>query len=188
MTAGLVFHPLTLKRWQDIEQLFERDSVCRACWCMWWSLSASQWTKQRGRENKEALKAIVKSGKAPGILAYSNGVPIGWCSIAPREEFPRLERSRTLKRVDDNPVWSVVCFFVAKPYRKKGVSTMLLKAAIDYAKEHGAKIVEGYPNRYDKKQPDPFVFMGVASAFQKVGFTEVIARSKTRVIMRYTIK
>jgi GNAT superfamily N-acetyltransferase len=88
------------------------------------------------------MKKIVDSGEIPGILAYANGKPIGWCSVAPREGFPVLERSRILKRIDEKPVWSVVCFFVAKPFRRNGVTVKLLKAAIEYAKKHKAKISE----------------------------------------------
>jgi GNAT superfamily N-acetyltransferase len=153
---------------------------------MWWRLSASDWMRRRGRENREGLEAIVKSGKVPGILAYSDSKPVGWCSISPREEYARLERSRTLKRIDDKPVWSVVCFFVAKPFRRQGVSTRLLEAAVDYAEKQGAMIVEGYPNRMGKKQQDPVVYTGLVSSFEKVGFVEAYTSSKTKAYMRYT--
>jgi GNAT superfamily N-acetyltransferase len=187
MIADLEFRPLTPETWQDLRRLFEEDRVCRACWCMWWRLSASCWSKQRGKENENALKALVKSGKVPGILAYSSGQPIGWCSISPREEYPRLERSRTLKRIDNKPVWSVVCFFVAKPFRGQGLSTKILEAAVNHARKQGARIVEGYPNRCSKRQQDSLVYTGLVSSFEKVGFVEV-ASSKTKTIMRYTFE
>jgi len=185
MVADLEFRPLTSETWQDLQTLFEGDKVCRACWCMWWRLSASDWMRQRGKENREAMEAIVKSGKVAGIMAYSDDKPIGWCSISPREQYPRLERSRTLKRIDDKPVWSVVCFFVAKPFRRQGVATGLLGAAVGYAGKHGATIVEGYPNRSNKKQQDPLVYTGIISSFEKVGFVEVQNSSKTKATMRY---
>ena len=187
MTATLEFHPLTPERWEDIKTLFENNTVCRTCWCMWWRISASEWTKNKGKQNRNLLKALVNSGKAPGILAYSGGQPIGWCSVAPREEYTRLERSRTLKRIDEKPVWSVVCFFVSKPFRRKGISTKLLQAAVDHAKERGATIIEGYPSKCEKKQQDSLVYTGLVSAFQKVGFKPV-ADSKTRTIMRYCVE
>ena len=84
---------------------------------------------------QEKLQKDSNSGEIPGILAYANGQPIAWCSIAPRETYSVLERSRILKRIDDESVWSVVCFFVAKPFRHKGVTVKLLKAAVKYAKE-----------------------------------------------------
>ena len=185
----LQFHPVTPKRWKDLEKLFGERGASGGCWCMWWRLSRSQFNKQKGVGNKKALKKIVASGEIPGILAYSNGEPIGWCSVSPRERFPVLERSRILKRIDEKPVWSVVCFFVAKPFRRKEVTIELLKAAIEYAKKCGAKIVEGYPVEPKKtKMPDVFAYTGLASAFRQAGFVEVLRRSDTRPIMRYFVR
>lgn len=155
---------------------------------MWWRLKRSEFEKKKGEGNKRALKRIVDSGEVPGLLAYANGQPIAWCSIAPRETYPVLERSRTLKRIDDQPVWSVVCFFVAKSFRRKGVTVRLLRAAVEYAKMQGARIVEGYPVESKKpRMPDVFAYTGLVSAFRKTGFAEVLRRSETRPIMRYFI-
>jgi len=155
---------------------------------MWWRLKRSEFLKQRGEGNRKALKKIVDSGEVPGILAYANDEPIGWCSVATRESYPALERSRVLKRVDNKPVWSIVCFFVAKQFRHKGVTVSLLRAAIEYVKEQGGKIVEGYPVEPKKSYtPDAFAYTGLASAFRKVGFVEVLRRSETRPIMWYRI-
>jgi len=184
---NLTFRPLTSRNWKDIEKLFGEDSTCRSCWCMWWRQSSSEWQKRKGSDRKEALKRTVFQGKVPGILAYSNGDPVGWCSIAPREEFHRLERSRTLKRIDDQQVWSVVCFFVVRQFRRKGVSTMLLKAAVEYARRQGAKIIEGYPNRSRKMLHDTIVYTGLASAFLKVGFADFGSLSKVKTIMRHDL-
>ena len=143
--------------------------------------------KKRERKTRKPLK-IVDSGQTPGILAYIKGNPIGWCSIAPREKYQRLNRSRILKRIDDKPVWSIVCFFVKKEFRNKGISFALLKEAINYAKQCGGTIVEGYPIEPKKdRSPDVFVYPGLASTFRKVGFLEVIRRSETRPIMRFQI-
>jgi GNAT superfamily N-acetyltransferase len=154
---------------------------------MWWRQSSSEWQKRRGRDRKKALKKIVFQGKVPGVVAYSDGEPIGWCSIAPRGEFHRLERSRTLKRIDGQPVWSVVCFFVVKRFRGKGVSVRLLEAAVKYAGKQGATVIEGYPSRSTKRMYDAIVYTGLASAFLKVGFTDLGSLSKTRTIMRYKL-
>ena len=155
---------------------------------MWWRLPRSEFMRRRGEENRKALKGLVDSGKIPGILAYLHDQPVGWCAVAARETFPSLERSRVLKRVDDQYVWSIVCFFVAKPFRNKGISTRLLNAAVQYVRQQGGQIVEGYPNDPKKgPKPDPFVFTGLVSAFRKAGFTEVIRRSETRPIMRYVV-
>jgi GNAT superfamily N-acetyltransferase len=190
-TIGLElnFYPLTLNRWKDLEKLFGERGACGGCWCMWWRLTRSEFERGKGKKNKAALKKIVKSGEVPGILAYANGEPIAWCSVGPRETFPAFERSRVLKRIDAKPVWSIVCLFIDREFRKKGVSVKILKAAVEYAKKKGAKIVEGYPIEPKKgKWPDAFVWTGVPSAYRKAGFKEVHRGSPTRPIMRYFIK
>ncbi len=155
---------------------------------MWWRLKHSEFEKQKGEANRLAMKQIVDSRKVPGTLAYLEGEPVGWCSVAPRESFPRLERSRTLKRIDDQPVWSVVCFFIARPYRRPGVSVKLLQAAIHYVAAQGGNIVEGYPVEPKNGQtPGAFAWTGLASAFRKAGFREVHRPSPTRPIFRYLI-
>ena len=129
---------------------------------------------------------MTENGEIPGLIAYIKDDPVAWCSIAPRENFQALDRSRILKRVDDKPVWSIVCFFVSKPYRRKGISLNLIKAAVDYARGQQAGIVEGYPIDPKKENsPDVFVYTGLFSAFKKAGFVEVCRRSETRPIMRY---
>ncbi len=155
---------------------------------MWWRLARSEYNKQKGEKNRRSMRAIVDAGQSPGILAYVEGEPVAWCSVAPRESFAALERSRVLKPVDSRAVWSIVCFFVAKGYRRKGISVELLKAAIDFVRKRGGRIVEGYPVEPMKDQPDAFVWTGLASAFAKAGFVEVERRSETRPIMRYEIR
>ena len=182
------FHPLTPDRWPDLEKLFGPRGATGGCWCMWWRLKRSEFEQNRGESNRQTMQVIVNSGEIPGILAYFGGEPAGWCAIARRDSFPALERSRTLKRVDDQPVWSVVCFFTARRHRRQGLMVKLLKAAVEYACQRGAQIVEGYP--YDPasgKSPDPFVYTGLSSAFLKAGFVEVARPTPTRAIMRYHI-
>jgi GNAT superfamily N-acetyltransferase len=155
---------------------------------MWWRLKRSRFELQKGEGNRRAMKAIVNSGEVPGILAYDRGRPVGWCSVAPRERFPVLDRSWILKRVDETPVWSVVCFFVEKESRNRGLSLELLRAAIRYVKKEGGKVLEGYPVEPKKdKVPDAFIWHGTASTFKKAGFSEVARRSETRPIMRLYI-
>ena len=153
---------------------------------MCWRLKRSQFEKQKGAGNKKALKKMVAAGEVPGLLAYAGREPVGWCSVAPREAFPVLENSRILKRVDDQPVWSASCFFVARPYRRQGLSVKLLRAAVAYAKKKGARMVEGYPVEPKRSpMPDVFAWTGLADAFRRAGFKEVLRRSPTRPIMRY---
>jgi GNAT superfamily N-acetyltransferase len=155
---------------------------------MWWRLPSAQFAQNNGEPNRKALESIVNSGQAPGILAYAGSEAVGWCAVAPREEYQRLERSGLLRRVDDQPVWSVVCFFIARKFRRRGITIKLLQAAIDLAKARGGKIIEGYPVDPGKKRtPDSFAYTGLVSSFRQAGFTEVARRSKTRLIMRYEI-
>jgi len=132
------------------------------------------------------MKNIVESGPPPGLVAYAHGQPVAWCALAPRETYGVLATSRILKPVDQRPVWSVVCFFVAKPFRQRGLTTKLLDAAAKYARQQGARIVEGYPvePKVDSRTADVFVWTGLASAFRKAGFEEAARRSPTRPIMR----
>jgi GNAT superfamily N-acetyltransferase len=154
---------------------------------MFWRLSRSQFQKQKGEENNRALKRLVESGDAPGLLAYADGEPVGWCAIAPRDAYPALARSRLLQPVDDRPVWSISCLFVARPFRRKGVSVGLLKAVTDYVRKRGGTIVEGYPQEPRKAEmPDVFAWTGLASAF-RAGFKECLRRSAIRPIMRFEI-
>jgi GNAT superfamily N-acetyltransferase len=188
-TAGLEFEPLTPERWPDFEDLFGKQGGCGGCWCMWFRLSRKRFEAGKGEGNRRAMKALVKSGTVPGILAYHEGRAVGWCSIAPREDYPRLEGSRILKPVDDRPVWSIVCLFVAKRYRRTGVSTRLIKAAVDYVRERGGAIVEGYPIEPKKAgTPDAFAYHGLASSYLDAGFKEVARRSEHRPIMRRAIR
>jgi GNAT superfamily N-acetyltransferase len=181
-----VFQPLTPDRFSDFEKLFGPHGATGGCWCMYWRLTHTQYEEQHGELNRLNMKALVDSGTIPGILAYSSGEPVGWCSIAPREEFATLARSRLFKPVDEQPVWSVVCFFIARRQRRMGLTIKLLQAAVDYAQLNGARIVEGYPvDPKVGKAPDVFVWTGLFSAFKQAGFTEVMRRSETRPIMRY---
>ena len=180
----LRIQPLTSDHWNDFEKLFGDNGACGGCWCMWWRLKRSQYEKQKGAGNKKAIKKIVNAETIPGILTYHDGKPIGWCAIEPRESYALLENSRVLKRIDKKKVWSVVCFFVDKKYRRMGVTEKLLEAALKHAKKNKAKIVEGYPID-SAKTPSAFAWTGFASAFLKVGFKEVHRGSPTRPIMRY---
>jgi len=180
--------PATPARWADLENLFGERGACGGCWCMFWRLPRKQYDANKGAKNKGAFQKIVANGEQPGIIAYLGKEPIGWCAVAPREQYIGLGRSRILKPVDEQPVWSISCLFVRKEYRRQGVSTKLLNAAVDFAGKQGAKIVEGYPVEPSMaKMPDPFLWHGVPSAFLAAGFKEVLRRSKSRPIMRFVI-
>lgn len=181
----LVAKPLVASRWHDFEKLFGPRGACGGCWCMWWRETHAEFERRKGEGNRRAMHRAVSSGEVPGLIGYIGGEPVAWCSVAPRECFPRLDRSRILKRVDEEPVWSVVCFFIAKSFRKFGFSKKMLDAAVRFAAGRGARIVEGYPvEPKTGTTADVFAYTGLADVFRACGFTEVARRSETRPIMR----
>jgi GNAT superfamily N-acetyltransferase len=140
----------------------------------------------KGVTNKKLIRKLADANKPIGIIAFEGTNPVGWCSVSPREDFIRLENSRVLKRVDNKKPWSIVCLFINKSYRRMGLSVNLIKAAVKFAMEKGAEIVEAYPVIPKKEDmPDVFAFTGIHSAYVKAGFKEVARRSETRPIMRF---
>ena len=185
----LRFEPADGQHWSDLEELFGERGACGGCWCMFWRLPRKEFEKNKGAKNRQLLKKIVSKEPPPGILAYAGDEVIGWCAVAPRKEYVALTTSRILKPIDDAPVWSISCLFVKKNYRRRGISSQLLKAAVELAKAHGAEIVEGYPTEpTNEATADPFLWHGIASAFLAAGFKEVLRRSPTRPIMRRRIR
>jgi GNAT superfamily N-acetyltransferase len=130
----------------------------------------------------------VHSGRVPGLLAYAANEPVGWIAIEPRERFVRLRTSRVLAPLDDEPVWSIPCFFVHRDWRGRGLSRALIDAAAKWARRSGARIVEAYPNAPKKRMPTAFVWQGLLPWFLRCGFTEVARRSPTRPIVRLTVR
>ncbi len=187
-SPDLTIKPLTPRRWSDFEKLFGPRGACAGCWCMFWKLGNKEFHVLAYDGNKAAQKAIVEERGMPGLLAYAGGEAVGWIAVEPRSQYPRLERSRILKPVDDQPVWSVTCFFTRGDHRERGVSVALLRAAVEHVRKHGGKIVEGYPTDPKMgKLPAPFVLTGLAKAVQAAGFKEVARRSQSRPIFRYVI-
>jgi GNAT superfamily N-acetyltransferase len=192
--SKFTFHSATPERWTDLETLFGKNGANAGCWCMFWRLERAMFKKTKGAGNRQILKQVVDTNQQPGILAYDGAQAVGWCGIAPCEQLLALENSRILKRVDDQPVWSITCFFVAKEARQQGVMESLISAAIKHARSHGAKIVEAYP--IDMQSPKLLGqtfnsyggYMGVASAFHSAGFVQVGQASETQLIMRLDLK
>lgn len=154
---------------------------------MFWKLRGKAFDENKGGSTRQMQKSYVESGAIPGLLAFDENDPIGWIAVEPRLVYSKLAHSRILKPVDDADVWSVPCFFVAKQARCQGLTVKLLRAAVDYVRGQGGKIVEGYPVDAKKDMPAPFLYTSTAAAFQKAGFVEVARRSETRPIMRYAI-
>ena len=183
----LVFRSLTPARWPDFETLMGPSGAYGGCWCMFWRLKSSEFSLG-GVSNKRAMRSLVKGGTTPGLLAYAAGEPVGWVSVAPREEFGRVMRSPKLKPIDGRRTWAVNCFFVTRPFRRAGMMTELLKAAAAYARRRGAELVEGYPiePRHDSIPP-MYVYTGAAAAFRRAGFRKVRKKVDGRLVSRYVL-
>ncbi|MDX2199861.1 MAG: GNAT family N-acetyltransferase [Phycisphaerae bacterium] len=181
--------PATADRWPDLEQLFGERGACAGCWCMFWRKQSCEYQADKGAKNRASLRKLVTQGDTPGVLAYDGAKPIGWCAVAPRQVYVRLENSRVLAPVDETPVWSISCLFVLPPYRRRGVSVELVQAAVRHAAANGAKWVEAYPTvtRSDAA-PGAFVWTGLPETFERAGFVEVARRSSVRPIYRMPTK
>lgn len=182
----LTFAPLNNDTWKQFVQLFGERGACANCWCMSFRLMKAEFEAGKVNDgNKNAMHELVRENKPAGILGFYQGEAIAWCALAPREDFTRLESSRVHKRIDDEPVWSIPCFFVDKRFRRKGVSVAMLKGVIDYAKKHGINILEAYPTIPSGKLPDAFAWIGLYKSFKRAGFTIVDRTSKNRPMVRY---
>ena len=191
-TQEIVCRTLTPTRWGDLLELFGERGAYAGCWCMFLRVRQSEFNegaRSKGRGNRRAFKELVDRRKVPGLLAYVDGRPVGWCSVAPRSHFGRVERSPTTKPVDDESgVWSIVCFYIDRRHRGRGVGAVLLEGAVEHARKKGARIVEGYPiDSSVRKVPNAGGYYGFQSMFEAAGFEEVARRSGTRPVMRYRI-
>ena len=182
---NLETHPLTPDLWAALADLFGEKGACYGCWCMYWRIG-NAYRKRPRSENKAAFRKLVKLGPPPGLLAFHEGLPVGWCQVTPRDSLPWLDRTWRLKRVDDIPVWCISCLYVRKGYRKKGVTSALIAAAVARARSAGAPCVEAYP--LDAKLTPSASGTGYASTFARAGFTVVCRHTPPRPIMRYDLQ
>ena len=183
--ADLMVHPLTLKRMKDLATLFGQGGDPKWCWCSFFRLRNVDFQNASEASNRKVLESAVKTtaadGRAPGLVAYRDGEPIGWVSLGPRDDYERLRHSKVLAPIDDKPVWSIVCFVVSKSARRQGVARALLDAAMDYAREHGATLLEGYPVETDgKRLPAANAYKGTVGMFERAGFKVVERRQANR--------
>ncbi len=172
--------PLTPSRFGDLAALFEQGGDPKWCWCMWWRVAGADWTNTTAAANREGLRALAARRQRPGLVAYRQGEAVGWVSLGPRTDFGRLERSRTIPRVDDEPVWAIVCFVVGRRARRAGVAGELLDAAIGHARKRGAAALEAYPiDPGNRRVPASAGYTGTLAMFRRAGF-EVVAPTTSR--------
>jgi len=181
--------PLDPDRWDDLENLLDRPGPHRGCWCLWWRMPHKEFGATSGDQHRRRMRQIVRRGGRPGLLGYVDGEPVAWVSLGPRSDFAALESSRLLHRVDDKPVWSVVCFIVRRDQRRQGWMRRLLRAAAQYAAQHGATLLEGYPVECgDRRLTGDSGYTGIASTFRAEGFREVARPRPDRPIMRRSLR
>ena len=174
--------PLTPDQWPAFEDLFGKHGASNGCWCMYWRIGAN-YDKRPREENKAEFCALVQSGPPPGLLAFDGDLAVGWCQLTPRAALTWLDHDWRRKRVDEVPVWSLSCFYIRRGYRRRGVSSSLLAAALQAAKDTGAPALEAYP--LDESLAPGNAFTGYPSLFKRAGFKVVAQHAPARPIMRY---
>ena len=176
----LEVRPVTADRWQELADLLGPSGAFSHCWCTWWRQTSSEFSgglRDGGAGNRALMHAVVEAGSEPGLLAYRDGAPVGWISVAPRPQFGRILRSRRIgppaSEANDERTWSVVCFWIPRTERGGGVATALLDAAVEHARARGATTLEGYPvDAADGRLPSSKVFTGTVAMFARAGFAE----------------
>lgn len=187
MPDAFTFVPATPDRLRDLETIFGDSGNGRKCWCAYWYLPNAEFKAGWGEGNRSFFRSLVAEGQAPGVMAYCGGEPAGWCGVGPRSAFDRLNRSKAFAPVDDAPVWSVTCFIVRKHYRRRGLLRLLLRHAVRFASERGARCIEGYPVDRDCPSSSSDLYPGTLSAFVDEGFVEVARRLPQRPVVRLAL-
>lgn len=179
---NLTIEPLTPDRFADVAALFEEGGDPKWCWCAYFRVRGVDFSNAAKVRHRAVLETAVDDGaalgRAPGLVAYEADSAVGWISIGPREDYERLAHSKVLAPVDERPVWSIVCFVVARRARGHGVARALLDAGISYARDHGATTLEAYPVEIPEgsRIASSDVFRGTLAMFERAGFTVVARR------------
>lgn len=174
--TGLEILPLTSARFEDLAVLFEEGGDPKWCWCAYFRFRGRDWTNATAADNRAALETLTQRDLAPGLVAYQGDRAVGWVSLGPREDYERLAYSKALAPVDDTPVWSIVCFVVSRHARGRGIAGAMLDAAVAFARDHGATMLEAYPvDTGGGRVPSATVYHGTLAMFERAGF-EVVER------------
>lgn len=166
--------------WPDLVSLFESPGGPKYCWCMAWRAKGSEAKTMTAADRRAALEGRVREGTPIGLLGYLEQEPVAWCSIAPRSTYrPLGGPSEPAEK--DGDVWSLVCFFIKRPLRGKGLSSKLIEAAAEYARRNCGKVLEAYPVLPDSPS---YRFMGFVPMFEVAGFERVGTAGSRRHVMR----
>jgi GNAT superfamily N-acetyltransferase len=179
--ANPVVRPLTPQLWPAFADLIDQAGPVGRCWCIAPQIGAS-YQRRSPEENRDAFQAVVEDGPPPGLLAFDGDTAVAWCRVSPRAAVPAAEKSWRTRQVDDTPVWLITCFYVRKGYRRQGITTVLIAAAVELARSAGAPAIEAIP--LDGTVSPSATNAGYASTFEVAGFEEIARRSPERPIMR----
>lgn len=185
-------HPVTPDRFEDFADVVNPNRRATHCWCLSHRLPAAEIDRLGGGNREQAARRLSEREHPPGVVTYRDGEPVGWCSISPRTEIPRLERSRLIRPVDDVPVWSIICLVVRGGRRRQGVTAAMLEGAVAYAASRGATAVEAHPVDPPGRIDLTMGFVGVRAMFERAGFevvgtTDAVASGLPRLVMRRTL-
>lgn len=190
---SLDVRPADQVHWADVEVVFGTRGDPSTCWCQFFKLPNDEFHNTPAPALKAALQRQLDD-QATGLLAYRDGEPAGWVAVEPRPAYGRLQRTRLVTAgsadpLDDESVWAVTCFVVPVRHRRQGVSTALLEAAVAYAREHDARVIEGYPVDPDAgaKKSSAELYHGVLSVFEAAGFEIAHRPSASRALVRLVL-
>jgi len=184
MAGPFDVRPLTEATWAALEVLFREGGDPRWCWCQHWRLRSKDMSVAKVPQLRARLHDQAASDEPPGLVAFDGDRAVGWVSLGPRADFERIVRSRVIPKIDDRPVWSIVCFAVSSTARGQGVARSLLDAAITYARDRGATALEAYSVRLataddgtaEAIHPDA-AFTGTLPMFERAGFAVIADRA-----------
>ncbi|MGH6921358.1 MAG: GNAT family N-acetyltransferase [Geminicoccaceae bacterium] len=186
--------PLTPARWADLEKVFGGGrGDCGRCWCMYWRLPRRDFEASLGASARQLFRARVEAGPPPGLVAYRDGVPVGWVQVGPRADVPqwngagRLTAPTAEAPANDPRVWGISCFVTRAGCRRQGVATALLAAAIAWARQNRARTLDACPVDTAGNHPPVALYHGIARTFRAAGFREVARRRPDRPLMRLTL-
>jgi GNAT superfamily N-acetyltransferase len=186
--AAWTTEPVTPDRFDDFADVINPRRRATHCWCLSHRLPAPDIEALGGGSREQAMRRVCEQ-RPPGVVTYRDGTPVGWCSIGPRSEIPRLASSRLMRPLDDTPVWSIICVVVRGGFRKQGVTGHLLEGAVGYAASQGAPAVEAYPVDPPGRMDVTMAFVGTRAMFERAGFdvvgqTDAVASKLPRLVVR----
>lgn len=181
---------------EDLRAIFGERGEAARCQCQFFKIRHSEWRSVPVDERAQRLREQTRCDQpgartTSGLVAYLDGEPAGWCAVEPRTGYARLLRTRvawTGREEDktDDGVWAVTCFVTRTGFRRRGVSRALARATVDFARERGARAVEGYPMITQPGQEFSWgeLYVGSLGIFAAAGFTEVSRPTRRRAVMR----